>query len=426
MAKKTTFLIALLILSKGYAVTAGPWDLKSLFQTPQWEPTETAVQPGMKGILYASLPYNGGPVQVFAYYGVPEGDKPAGGWPGVVCVHGGGGTTFSDWVRLWNDHGYAAISMDLEGHYPVRETQDRSSPRLATENPGPSRVGVFNDFEKPIEQQWYYHAVAQVVLAHSLIRSFPEVNADKTGLTGVSWGGTLTSTVMGVDHRFKFAIPVYGCGFLPESDGHQGQAIEPGRHTEVVNRYYDGSAYFENVTIPTLWVNGTNDKHFTMPSTQASSQAVSGPATLRYELEMPHGHGPGWRPGEIYAFADSVVQDAAPLVQFDKPRVKGDQASVEFRSVTKVMKAEFLVTPDTTAWPSRRWQTVPATVVGSTIKATIPEGTVALYFNATDERGFMVSSEFVLVEPVGYINPSEPKASHFRELASDSWSQNRR
>lgn len=52
-----------------------------------------------------------------------------------------------------------------------------------------------------------------------------------------------------------------------------------------------------------------------MPSTQQSAQAVSGPATLRFELRMKHGHGAGWRPSEIYAFADSIVKDALPLVK---------------------------------------------------------------------------------------------------------------
>ena len=59
----------------------------------------------------------------------------------------------------------------------LRETRDRSAPRVPTENPGPHRVGVFGDFDRPTERQWYYHAVAQVILGHSLIRSFPEVNA---------------------------------------------------------------------------------------------------------------------------------------------------------------------------------------------------------------------------------------------------------
>ncbi|QDV41146.1 Alpha/beta hydrolase family protein [Stieleria neptunia] len=379
------------------AMQVGPWDLDELSRVPKWEETDKAAKEGMTGILYSSIPYDGNPVQAFAYYSAPEGTAPEGGWPAVVCIHGGGGTAFDDWVKRWNEHGYAAISMDLEGHFPVSQTKGSRRPRLSTDNPGPSRVGVFGDHAKPIEQQWYYHAVAQVVIVHSLIRSFPEVNAEKIGVTGISWGGTLTSTVMGVDNRFKFAVPVYGCGFLPDSDGHQGEAIKPGRQTDVVMTNFDGSAYFKNVTIPTLWVNGTNDNHFTMPITQQSSQAVQGPSTLRYQLEMSHGHGSGWSPEEIYTFADSVVNEGTPLVQFDKPKVDGDQASVTCTASTKITSAELLYTMDSTSvWPERKWRKMPATILGTTINASVPENAVAFFFSATDERKMTTTSEFVM------------------------------
>ena len=185
-------MVICLFANFSFATEMGPWDLDELFEAPKWEKTDTAAKPGMTGILYSSIPFNGNPVQVFAYYSTPEGAPPKGGWSAVVCVHGGGGTAFDQWVQLWNDHGYAAISMDVEGHYPIELTKERYRYR-STENPGPSRVGEFHDFEKPIDQQWYYHAVAQVILAHSLIRSFPEVNADKIGITGISWGGTSAS-----------------------------------------------------------------------------------------------------------------------------------------------------------------------------------------------------------------------------------------
>ncbi|MEX0321878.1 MAG: acetylxylan esterase [Puniceicoccaceae bacterium] len=393
------------ILLIGHSVTAtqmGPWDLDKLFQTPEWKETDTASQAGMTGILYSSSPYEEQDVEVFAYYSAPEGKVPAGGWPAVVCVHGGGGTAFHEWVKAWNDHGYAAISMDLEGHFPIREKEgDRKSPRIPTPKPGPSRVGIFHDFEEPVEEQWYYHAVSQAILAHSLIRSFPEVNADKTGLTGISWGGNLTSTIMGVDNRFKFAIPVYGCGFLPDSDGNQGEAIKPGKHSEVVFDNYDGSAYFSNVTYPTFWVNGTNDKHFPMPSTQNSANATIGPVTIRYELEMRHGHYPGWEPKEIYAFADSVVKGGTPLAKIGKPKITVDGAiEVSYSSSNQIKLAKLLYTKDTTAWPVRKWIEVPADVSASSLSAAVPEGATVLYFNATDERGLMVSSQFIEITPV--------------------------
>jgi hypothetical protein len=36
----------------------------------------------------------------------------------MVLIHGGGGTAFADWVRLWTGRGYAAIAMDLCGCVP--------------------------------------------------------------------------------------------------------------------------------------------------------------------------------------------------------------------------------------------------------------------------------------------------------------------
>ena len=392
--RSPVLLSSLLVCALG---SAHPWSQERLYQAPEWSETLRASVEGLTGILYDSIPVNGQRVQVFAYYGTPGGEPPEGGWPAVVCVHGGGGTAFSEWVAKWNRHGYAAISMDLEGHYPIRETEERRSPRIPTENPGLHRLGIFKNYEDPIEQQWYYHAVSQAILAHSLIRSFSEVNAEKVGLTGISWGGTLTSTIMGVDDRFAFAIPVYGCGFLPDSDGNQGLAIKSGKYTEVVNTYFDGSAYFEYVTIPTLWVNGTNDKHFPMPATQASSQAVNGPATLRYELEMRHGHGPGWDPKEIYAFADSIVKGGPAFAVFEKPKMENGQATVSVSAPADLEKARFYYTLDTGLWPERKWRKLPATLAGDRLSAAIPEGAVAFYFDVVDERGLMVSSEFSMV-----------------------------
>ncbi len=178
----------------------------------------------------------------------------------------------------------------------------------------------------------------------------------------------------------------------------QGLAIKPGAYSDFVNRNYDGSAYFKKVTIPTLWVNGTNDSHFPMPSTQKSAQAVSGPATLRFELRMNHGHGSGWRPSEIYAFADSIVKDGQPLVRIAKPKIAEGHVTVSFSSASNVTKSELLYTRDKGLWPKRKWETASAIISESTISATVPGSATVVLFNLTDERDLMVSSEFVEVK----------------------------
>ena len=46
---------------------------------------------------------------------------------------------------------------------------------------GPARVGVFNDAQLPLTNQWMYHAVADIMLAHSLLAAQPGVDARKIG-----------------------------------------------------------------------------------------------------------------------------------------------------------------------------------------------------------------------------------------------------
>ena len=87
------------------------WDLGNLQQCPEYEVLEEDAE-GIPSVLYASEPYLGRNTRVFAYLGVPKGEQPV---PGMVLVHGGGGTAFKEWVQLWNRRGYAAIAMDLAG-----------------------------------------------------------------------------------------------------------------------------------------------------------------------------------------------------------------------------------------------------------------------------------------------------------------------
>ena len=55
-----------------------------------------------------------------------------------------------------------------------------------------------------------YRAVADAVPANSLLRSLRQVDVENVGLMGISWGGVITTTVIGIDSRFAFAIATYG------------------------------------------------------------------------------------------------------------------------------------------------------------------------------------------------------------------------
>ena len=151
----------------------------SVYKIPKvyWEPSKN--QGNIKALFYETLSYKGKPTRAFAYIGIPKSDKPV---PAMVLVHGGGGKAFYEWVKVWNDRGYAAISMSLEGHMP----DSKGMGKLSHEYSGPIRVGRFDDVDLPLEEHWMYHAVSDIMIEHSLIASMPEVDAIRIGITGIS------------------------------------------------------------------------------------------------------------------------------------------------------------------------------------------------------------------------------------------------
>jgi dienelactone hydrolase len=142
--------------------------------------------------------------------------------------------------------------------------------------------------------------------AHSLLRSFPEVDAERTAVTGISWGGYTTCLAASLDDRFKAAVPVYGCGFLHEGESVQKPSIDKlGERKAEWVREYDPGSLLPRCRVPILFVNGTNDVHYVLDSYMKSFNVVPGEKQMRIQVHMPHGHQAGWAPEEIGLFIDS-------------------------------------------------------------------------------------------------------------------------
>lgn len=370
---------------------AGPWNLEALSRPPKWQVLERPKAEGVRAIVYEGAGYQGRTNRVFAWLGVPP--VPAGERvPAMVLVHGGGGTAFEEWVRLWVGRGYAAIAMDTCGQLPV----GNYGQYFRDPNGGPPGWGGFDQVDAPREDQWTYQAVADVILAHSLIRSLPEVDPERTGVTGISWGGYLTCITAGVDPRFKLAVPVYGCGFYRDTVfAAPIQALGPERAGRWL-ALWEPALYLGRAAMPFLWVNGSNDFAYPLDAFQRSSRLPSGPRTLCIRLQMPHAHGgAGENPEEIRVFADAVLRGGAPLPAVTGAGRDGASAWVTWSTPVPVVKVELNVTRDTGRWQDRSWEAQPAALNGPRAAASLPDGTRVWYFNLFDERGCVVSSEHV-------------------------------
>jgi dienelactone hydrolase len=384
---------AMLFLSLPSSICAAeptiPWDMQALAAAPKWTALERPKMEGVKAITFTGLPFRGKPTRVFAWLGIPK-LKPGEKCPAMVLIHGGGGSAFEEWVRTWVDRGYAAIAMDTCGQIPV----GNYGQYFRDEQGGPRGWGGFEEMGTPREDHWTYHAVADAILSHSLIRSLPEVDPERTGVTGISWGGYLTCIVASVDSRFKLAVPVYGCGFYRDTVfGDSLKKLKP-EDADRWMAWWDPSVFLGRAGMPMLWVTGSNDFAYTMNALQPSYRLPKGPRTLCIRLRMPHAHGgAGENPEEIRVFANSILRGEPGL-----PVVTGagrDNANVwaTFTAKGAVVRAELNVTADAGRWQDRKWEALPATVAGGRVTAVLPAGTRVYYLNLFDERNCVVSTE---------------------------------
>ena len=373
-------------------VNTGPWDMAALQRVPR---AEWVKKDGpLRSLYYAGEPLGGKPTRVFAYYGVPEARD--GTAPAMVLVHGGGGKAFPEWATLWAKRGYAALAMDLSGRGPDGKRQPDGMPDQGHKD-------KFLTLPKGLRETWPYHAVAAVIRGHSLLRAQPEVDPDRTGMTGISWGGYLTCIVAGLDGRFKVAVPVYGCGFLHENSAKSWlrllHKVMPPAQRERWVANFDPSRYLGQAAMPMLWVNGTNDFAYPLDSYQKSYRLPTGPRTLCVTVRMPHGHPSGWRPVEIGLFADQHLRRGKPLANVGAMVVRESAVTAPFEAAVPIRGAALHWTSDTGDWQKRAWKSQPARVDGAQVRADLPKARPLCFFlTLTDERGATVSAEHVALE----------------------------
>ena len=380
----------------------GPWNITELNRPPEFTWDDEAGE--VRSLFYTGEPYRGMATRVFAYYATPgtlAGD-PARDQklPAIVLVHGGGGTAFREWAQLWAKRGYAAIAMDLAGYRPLEGAdphQPANRTRLPDGGPDQSDDEKFGSVDQPETEQWPYHAVADVLRAHSLIRSFPEVDPERTAVTGISWGGYLTCIVAGVDSRFQAAVPVYGCGFLHENSVwlNRLNGMTPQQRERWVS-LWDPSQYLPRVSMPILFVNGTNDFAYPLDSYMQSFDAVPRDKQLCVTVNMPHGHPQGWAPQEIGLFVDQHLLGTAGLAVLEDPVVDDDAVSVAYESPRPLTEAALHFTTGSEAINMRAWESRTATIEGDRIRVEAPPvGATAWFVTVTDDRGAVTSTRIL-------------------------------
>ena len=359
-------------------LTTAPTVYESDFSTGQSTETVTSLSPGdHKTIFFDSEDYEGNPTRVHAWVSIPATASATNKVPAVVLVHGGGGRAFETWAQLWADRGYAAISIDTEGN-----SESSTDIRLRHTYSGPSRVGVYGDSTLPIKDQFMYHAVAGTTLANSLLRSLDFVDADHVGVHGVSWGGVITATVIGIDTRFDFAIPSYGSGHMWDAIDNWQRVI---RDVTYYREVWDPMSRLHKAQMPIQWLSWPTDGTFNIDCQANSYNASPGTDMVTLIPGMGHGHGATWLRADPYEFANSVVQDGKGWCQQQSISRVGNAAAVTFESTRALSAATLIYSQEQGSTTNMTWFEVAVDSFAETspgiwsITATLPEGVTGWY-----------------------------------------------
>ena len=375
------------------------WDVKRLRIAPKFQIESDSA--GIKALLFHSVDYKGEATQVFAYYSNPDLIRKTTPtkrkFPGVVLIHGGGGKAYHEWVKKWALAGYAAIAIDLTG-------KGKDGKKLINGGPLMGDSTIFFAIHENLKDTWTYHSVASALLAHSLIRSFPEVDVNATVVTGISWGGYVTDILIGIDDRFKAAVPVYGCGYYDDITVFRQKLnllSASDKKTWLAN--LDPSVYLPNANIKTLFLNGNKDRFFTVVPYAKTYQLVS--KENRYISiipDMKHGHNYGWEPTEIKQFFDDVLSNKNSFPKVLSTTFKDTLITASYQSPMPVVSAELYYTNDT-ATPSenRIWQVKKVEInnANASLNTNLsPKEFKFAFFYLKNSSGISFSSEYIFQE----------------------------
>ncbi len=369
---------------------------------------------GITALTFDAMPRHGKKTMSFAYIGFPAGASPEQPVPGIVLVHGGRGHAYRHWIRLWNSRGYAAIALDNTGYFPRFRNADDDfewshgvPPRYndGSYTDTPDNDNMASSSGAP-EDMWMYHAVCQTILAHSLLRADPRVNG-RIGITGISWGGVISSLVIGYDDRFAFAVPVYGSGYLDAAYSEFGRTFSG----DATRRLWSAATRFDRVNMPVLWQCWNEDRIFSVNSNSLSYLATvrNNPHTrLCIRNGMGHSHSEGWAPPEAMLFADSAVRGTPELTGFavqpsgrviDAVLTASGDISARLCYIDKSMSYTFSYENGVlVSTLDQRWRFAPLSVSGSRVTGEVPPDAAAYYIELTTRAGgveYVTSSVFV-------------------------------
>ncbi len=361
-----------------------------------------------------------GPSEIYAVIAAPTTPGPH---PGLLVLHGGGGTAEVEKALAWAERGYVAVALDEPGI---------AEPTKLTLSTGPWSSFTYGDHRWTAnpEDSVIFDAVVAGLQGLALLRAQPGVDRARIGVVGISWGGYLTTMVCSLaGDRVRAGFSVFGCGFYDRTSSWSNMVARSAAEQEAWLRVLDPGRRASGMTAAFFIAGAANDFFYYPQAVQATLDALPGeknhlyapnanhqvplpggmaPPTVRPEDFVPTPFQPHPTPGgtrtnwlamEVPYFAYHLKGEGQPLPKVTVvPTADPRQVAVTVttpHSLNAVTVAWAAADPDV---KTRLWTSVPTTRDSEgRYRATLPETATTWFAIASDERPVTVSSDLVTI-----------------------------
>ena len=331
-------------------------------------------------------------VDIFAYFGYPKGAQKL---PAFVWNQSSMAQASTHFVELGARRGYAVLCIDYP--FPGYRSSGGYPHRGLTVGDDPARAPLA-------------HAAIALLKGVTYLESRPEVDKDRIGMAGSSWGGFMTTLLVGLDSRLKAGSCFFGTGNLQLGCAwFKGACADPAT-ADRWRTTIDPAWRLTKTKTPISWCTGTLDHFYWMPALMKTYEMAGGKKHLGLIANWDHGLPPimddevlGWL--DVHLQGHPAFPELTPITvsRQDEKAVASwtFAASPERQPVAADL---MLSTGDAGNWCCRNWITLPARIEGSTCTATLPTSSLPYFISGSviADSGYRHSTPLLRVDPRTY------------------------
>ena len=336
-------------------------------------------------------------VDIFALFSYPKGARKL---PAFVWNQGGLYQATPYWPEYGARRGYATLCID----FPI--------PGYRSTGGYPINSGV--ELTDDPRQAPIYHGAVALLRAVSFLETRTEVDKERIGMAGSSWGGFYTTLMAGLDPRLKAATCMFGCGSLELGNNWwDTQGPDTKRDAAFRKRWaqtLDPALRLSKSKTPIAWFTGTNDTFYWLPSVMDSHARAAGPKHLTLLANYNHALTP-IIDDQVFAWLDVHLKGAPAFLTVNPVAITKDKASWSFEGPRKAVAARILVSyGEPGNWVSRQWLEVPAEIKGQACTGLLPAASLPGYVIGTvlDDKGYAYSTPMVRFDATDKSAPLVP------------------